>query len=357
MGKTQKSAVCFSPCMDGSSQEGELRLHIMPPQGAMGKSKGDSGSDDGGNGQKGRGHVPKSKRQCVEEVDVLFDEDFQVNEVTAIEAHRMRGGERDWVLGKMRLRGNRWWLSNNTAQRLLAGCRQEHSRSQGIVIADIGIHRQAGGAVQALLNVAWGTIVTAAEGACPDKAPVAQPQPRQAEPPQPQAAMGAPRTSSTAVATEGALARPTTTQFHASGSAAALGGGGGQERRCPLPRGENKRNAEGNDDDDEPLSNRRKTTRQDDEQEERSKLWVDCEAFWGRGPGKPLRDAVVYCTDYFIAITNGDARAEPPPMFIMPPRDLSRLNIDDLAQHEPDLYRARNSERVVLRTIHGWIFK
>ncbi|GBG70870.1 hypothetical protein CBR_g8170 [Chara braunii] len=49
--------------------------------------------------------------------------------------------------------------------------------------------------------------------------------------------------------------------------------------------------------------------------------------------------------------------AEPPSMLVMPPNDVPRFKIDDPAQREPALRRARNVEKVVLRAIHGWIFK
>ncbi|GBG69978.1 hypothetical protein CBR_g4806 [Chara braunii] len=77
----------------------------------------------------------------------------------------------------------------------------------------------------------------------------------------------------------------------------------------------------------------------------------------GQGPGKPLREAVGQCADYFIAIANGDAGVEPPAMLILPPNDVPRFKIEDPAQREPALRRARNVEKLVLRVIHRWIFK
>ncbi|GBG76029.1 hypothetical protein CBR_g21269 [Chara braunii] len=79
---------------------------------------------------------------------------------------------------------------------------------------------------------------------------------------------------------------------------------------------------EGDDDDDHLLVTRLKGATKEDDLEVRSKLWVDRDAFWGRGPGKPLREV-----------------------------------IEDPAQCEPALYRARSVEKLVLCTIHGWIFK
>ncbi|GBG68804.1 hypothetical protein CBR_g3344 [Chara braunii] len=113
----------------------------------------------------------------------------------------------------------------------------------------------------------------------------------------------------------------------------------------------------GDDDDDRPVSAMVKKGVKEDDLEERSKLWIDCDAFWGQGPGKPLREVVGDCTDYFVAIANGDAGVEQPSMLVMPPNDVPRFKIDDPAQREPALRRARNVEKVVLHAIHGWIFK
>ncbi|GBG88358.1 hypothetical protein CBR_g47056 [Chara braunii] len=77
----------------------------------------------------------------------------------------------------------------------------------------------------------------------------------------------------------------------------------------------------------------------------------------GQGPGKPLREAVGECADYFIAIANGDAGVEPPAMLILPPNDVPRFKIEGPAQREPALRRACSVEKPVLRAIHGWIFK
>ncbi|GBG66181.1 hypothetical protein CBR_g57063 [Chara braunii] len=114
---------------------------------------------------------------------------------------------------------------------------------------------------------------------------------------------------------------------------------------------------EGDDKDDRPLVTRLKGAAKEDDLEERSKLWVDCDAFWGQGQGKPFREAVGDCADYFVAIATGDGGAEPPSMLIMPSNDVPCFKIEDPAQREPALRRARNMEKLVLRTIHGWIFK
>ncbi|GBG83372.1 hypothetical protein CBR_g37086 [Chara braunii] len=135
--------------------------------------------------------------------------------------------------------------------------------------------------------------------------------------------------------------------------------GAGEERvddvRNDVRHDEGRRDGkrEGDDDDDRPLVTRLKGDAKEDGLEERSKLWVDCDSFWGQGPGKPLREAVGECADYFIAIANGDAGAEPPAMLILPPNDVPRFKIDNPAQRGPALRRARNVEKLVLRVIHG----
>ncbi|GBG65541.1 hypothetical protein CBR_g51424 [Chara braunii] len=114
---------------------------------------------------------------------------------------------------------------------------------------------------------------------------------------------------------------------------------------------------EGDDNDDHPLVTRLKGAEKEDDLEERSKLWVDCDTFWRQGPRKPLREAVGDCADYFVAIADGDAGAEPPSMLIIPPNDVPRFKIEDPAQCEPALRRACSVGKLVLRIVHGWFFK
>ncbi|GBG73184.1 hypothetical protein CBR_g12902 [Chara braunii] len=85
--------------------------------------------------------------------------------------------------------------------------------------------------------------------------------------------------------------------------------GGGEERRVVDVRHEDDRGdgrRESDNDDDNRPSKRLKKHGPGDDMERRSILWVDSNAFWGQGPRKPLREAVTDCTDYFIAIVNGD---------------------------------------------------
>ncbi|GBG63159.1 hypothetical protein CBR_g36928 [Chara braunii] len=120
--------------------------------------------------------------------------------------------------------------------------------------------------------------------------------------------------------------------------------GAGEERvddvRNDVRHDEGRRDGkrEGDDDDDRPLVTRLKGDAKEDGLEERSKLWVDCDSFWGQGPGKPLREAVGECADYFIAIANGDAGAEPPAMLILPPNDIFKSSSQSAGFARPESY-------------------
>ncbi|GBG90699.1 hypothetical protein CBR_g51208 [Chara braunii] len=106
-----------------------------------------------------------------------------------------------------------------------------------------------------------------------------------------------------------------------------------EERRDETPRAD--------DEDGEFLNLRKKRTCQEEELVAKSKLYVDGKAFWGRGPGRMIVDAVHNCVDYNCAIENGDAGAAAPHGVIMPPPGVPRVRIEDPAQREQALRRAR----------------
>ncbi|GBG74537.1 hypothetical protein CBR_g18947 [Chara braunii] len=122
-----------------------------------------------------------------------------------------------------------------------------------------------------------------------------------------------------------------------------------EERRDEIPRADCE--------DDDSLNLRKKRTRQEEELEAKSKLWVDEKTFWGSGPGCMIADAVHDCANYYCAIVNGDAGATAPHGVIMPGPDVLHVRIVDLAPREPTLRRARRTENVAMRVIHGWIFR
>ncbi|GBG90540.1 hypothetical protein CBR_g50883 [Chara braunii] len=195
----------------------------MPPRGASARGRKDGGAGDGGETNKGRGHIPKSKRQRIDDASSSQTDDFVADEVAMVDAQGTTG------------------------------------------VARLGFGRD--GVSREQLLAVKRSVVGGAAGTCQG------PQTRQG------------------------------------------------------------------------LSSRARGSRDNFRQR------------LAKGPGKPLREAVGECTDYFVAIANGDARAEPPSMLIMPPNDVPHFKIDDPAQRDPAFRRARSVERVVLRTIHGWIFK
>ncbi|GBG62185.1 hypothetical protein CBR_g29385 [Chara braunii] len=283
----------------------------MAPRDASGKAKRNSGSGDGGETQKGRGHIPKSKRPRFDDDssehsgDLHGEEESMVN-AQGLDVVKRLGFGRDGV-SREQLAAVKQGLLGGVAVSLA-----RTPRSAGIVMTDARAARQVSPKV---VHVA----------------------PRLPIPAQQAGTSGVEKTPS---------AQKVDTM---------TGGGRTAAAENTTASGDARRG--GDDDDDRPVSAMVKKGVKEDDLEERSKLWIDCDAFWGQGPGKPLREAVGDCTDYFVAIANGDAGAEPPSMLVMPPNDVPRFKIDDPAQRDPALRRAHNVEKVVLRAIHGWIFK
>ncbi|GBG85807.1 hypothetical protein CBR_g40617 [Chara braunii] len=303
----------------------------MAPRSASGKGRKDSGVGKGGETQKGRGHVPKSKRQRVDEASSEHTDDFQADKVVMVDVQG--------TVGAMRLRFGRDGVSRE----------QLSAIKQSVVV----------GAVGALPRTPKGTGVVITEACVPRQLPavVGQGQPRQPLPVQQAGASGGGKTPSAQKGEATASGSRTAAANHTTRSGLAEGAEEGRVDDFRRDDGRRDGEREGDDDDDRPLVMRLKGAAKEDDLEERSKLWVDCDAFWGQGPGKPLREAVGDCADYFVVIANGDAGAEPPLMLIMPPNDVPLFKIEDPAQPEPALRRARSMEKLVLRTIHDWIFK
>ncbi|GBG82602.1 hypothetical protein CBR_g34971 [Chara braunii] len=302
----------------------------MAPRGASGKDKRDNVVGEGGGNQKG-GHVPKSKRQRVDEVISENTDGFQAEEVAMVDPQGTAGAKR---LGFGR---------DGVSREQLAALKQS----------------VVGGAAGALPRTpkAAGIVITGARVLRQLSAVVGQGQPCQGLPPQQAGASGAGKTPSTqkAEATEGGSRMVVTD--HTTGSGLTEGAEKGRVDDVHRDDGRRDGRRKGDDEDNRPLVARLKGATKEDDLEDRSKLWVDCDAFWGQGPEKPLREAVGDCADYFVAIANGDAGAETPSMLIMPPNNVLRFKIEDPAQREPALRRTRNVEKLVLHTIHGWIFK
>ncbi|GBG87642.1 hypothetical protein CBR_g45795 [Chara braunii] len=243
----------------------------MAPRNASAKARQNSGAGDEGKTKRGRGHIPKPKRQRVEELSSEHTADFQPEEVVMVDAQGTSAAPR-LGFGRDGLTREQVSAVKQSIVVGAAGASQRTPKAAGVVITEVRVPRQ----------------LPAATG---------QGQPRQALPLQ---QLGASR--------------------------------GG--KHSPRKRAMQRRSA---------LGRRRRIA------------VVELES--PKGPGKPLREAVGECADYFIAIANGDAGAELPAMLILPPNDVPRFKIDDPAQREPALRKARNVEKLVLRAIHGWIFK
>ncbi|GBG83479.1 hypothetical protein CBR_g37191 [Chara braunii] len=213
------------------------------------------------------------------------------------------------------------------------------TRAQGVSSGDIPPQRVVGSAY---------TIASVSERG--EKAPVGESPSRHVEASNPTIIAASPR----AVLQ---FAQAASAAIHA----AALGVGERREdRRVEEARRKHERREEtpcGEEEDDQPLSARKKRSRQEEELEAKSKLWVDGNAFWATGPGRMIVDKVHSYADYFCAIVNGNAGACTPKGLMMPPPEVPRERIEDGAQREPALRRARRTENVAMRVIHGWIFR
>ncbi|GBG66387.1 hypothetical protein CBR_g60039 [Chara braunii] len=274
--------------------------------GGGGKGKRNGGSGDGGESQKGRGHVPKSKRPRFDDESSEHTGDMQGEEVSMVDIQGVDvmnrlGFGRDGV-SREQLAALKQSLVGGVAVTLA-----RTPKAAGIVMTDARVARQVPPKVGQVDTTAGGGRTAAAD--------------------------------------------------NTTGSGVAEAAEEGRVDDVCRDDGRKDGKGGGDDDDDRPVSAMVKKVIKQDDLEDRSKLWIACDAFWGQGPGKPLREAVGDCTDYLVAIANGDAGAEPPSMLVMPPNDVSRFKIEDPAQCEPALRRASNVEKVVLRAIHSRIFK
>ncbi|GBG68712.1 hypothetical protein CBR_g3254 [Chara braunii] len=113
----------------------------MAPRNASGKGRKDSGAGDGGETQKGRGHVPKSKRQRVGEASSEHTEDFQPDEVVMVDAQGTAGAMR---LGFGRDGVSREQLSALKQSLVVgaAGALQRTPKAAGVVMTEVRVPRQ-----------------------------------------------------------------------------------------------------------------------------------------------------------------------------------------------------------------------
>ncbi|GBG86259.1 hypothetical protein CBR_g41252 [Chara braunii] len=310
----------------------------MAPRGQHKEKRPHGGSGEAGAGQTGRGHIPKSKK-------------FHAGDGSEGEMWG-DGGEEETPMD----------ITSKGTPVLGLGC-DGMSRQHMLALTNLGVltsTRGGGGGTAHAQGVSFGDIppqravcsasTIASVSECGEKPPIGESPSRHMEASNPTIAAASPRDVLQSVQAAGA-----------AGHAAALGvgerredrrveeAGRKQERREETPRGEEE--------DDQPLSARKKRSRQEEELEAKSKLWVDGKAFWATGPERMIVDAVHSCADYFCAIVNGDAGASAPQGLMMPPPEVPRVRIKDGAQREPALRRARRTENVAMRVIHGWIFR
>ncbi|GBG59190.1 hypothetical protein CBR_g32206 [Chara braunii] len=310
----------------------------MAPRRQQKPKRPHGGSGEAGAGQTGRGHVPKSKKLHAgdgSKGEMGGDEGEEVTPMDITSAGTPAlGFGRDGVSRQRMLA-----LTNLGVLTSTRGGGGGTARPQGVLSGDIPPQRAMGSA---------STIASVSEP--DDKAPVGESPSRHVEASNPKIVGASPR----AVLQSAQAAS-------AAGHAAALGigerredrrveeAGRKQERREESPRGEEE--------DDQPLGARKKRSRLEEELEVKSKLWVDGKAFWATGPGRMIADVVHSYADYFCAIVNGDAGASAPQGLMMSPPEVPRVRIEDGAQREPALRRARRTENVAMRVIHGWIFR
>ncbi|GBG83013.1 hypothetical protein CBR_g36632 [Chara braunii] len=307
----------------------------MPQRNTTMKGRRESGGGEGGEGKRGRGHVPNSAKRIVVDNSLDDNEEKEDVAVTGVQGQQV-GGRLGFGRDGVPMEQIAAFKQAGGSGATFAQVRTP--KAGGLVINEGRSLRPVPPAGDAAASAARGAIIPVAGVGWVDKQTG--------------------KAKSPAKGGEGGvkgISPPNEREARATGS-----GGGGEERRALDIRRDDKseggRRESDNDDDNRP-SKRLKKHGLEDDLEERSKMWVDSDAFWGQGPEKPLREAVTDCADYFITIANGDSGAEPPPMLIMPPADIQHTKIDDPTQHDPTLQRARAIERIVMGAIHGWIFK
>ncbi|GBG64989.1 hypothetical protein CBR_g48738 [Chara braunii] len=252
----------------------------MAPQGVLGKGRRDSRPGEGGKGHKGRGHVPKSKRQRVDDANSENDDDFQSEEVAVVDAQGTTGVKR-LGFGRDGVSREQPAALKQTAVGGAAVVSPRTPKAPGIVITEARMQRQVAGG-RGRRGDGSGRAGAATSGT----------------PPATGGASGATRIP---FAQKGEATVPDSRtaagDHHTTGSGVAEGAEEGRVDDVSRHDGRRGGRREGDDEDDHPLISRWKRTPEEDALEERSKLWVDCNAFWGQGPRKPLREAVGDCED------------------------------------------------------------
>ncbi|GBG61128.1 hypothetical protein CBR_g19205 [Chara braunii] len=86
-------------------------------------------------------------------------------------------------------------------------------------------------------------------------------------------------------------------------------------------------------------------------------LWVDDKAFRTMGEGQRLYNIVHDTREYFVAIASGFPPPAVPRSVVLPKSNMLVGRIVDQSQLQQAISRAAAVENVVLRILHGWVFK
>ncbi|GBG79603.1 hypothetical protein CBR_g29751 [Chara braunii] len=120
-----------------------------------------------------------------------------------------------------------------------------------------------------------------------------------------------------------------------------------------VARGENT----GEREDDDPLLSQERRGGLARDLADRARLWVDDKAFWTTGEGRRLYDIVHRTREHFDAIASGVQAPIVSRGVVMPKFATSITRIADPAQLQQAIIRGGAAENIVLRVLHGWVFK
>ncbi|GBG71948.1 hypothetical protein CBR_g10885 [Chara braunii] len=108
---------------------------------------------------------------------------------------------------------------------------------------------------------------------------------------------------------------------------------------------------------DEPSSSRHRRGVMTKDLLECALLWVDDIAFWTTGEGRRPYNIVHETREYFVAIASGLQAPTVPRSVVMPKSSAKVARISDQSQLQQATKRATTLENVVMRILHGWVFK
>ncbi|GBG79049.1 hypothetical protein CBR_g28763 [Chara braunii] len=250
--------------------------------------------------------MPKSKRLQVDEASSENDDDFQSEEVAVVDTQGTPGSQQ-LGFGQNGVLRDQLAATRQVAIGAAARAWPRTHKAQGLVITKALVQRQAMGADEVTTSRVRATIVPVAGGGRVNKAVIGTVHSRHEHPAQRAGGSSVVITPPLQKKVDAVCSRTTMGDHHTSASRVAEGvvkGGVDDVRRDGRRDGQR----EGDDDNDRPVASWRKRTAEEFNLEERSKL---------------------------------DVGAEPQSMVIMPPNDVPLFKIDDPAQREPPLHRAR----------------